>query len=42
MAVQIAATHTPMDASPITIKEVNLSRRRRRMSTIIVILGPSS
>ena len=30
MAVQIAATHTPMDTSATTIKQVNLLSRRRR------------
>jgi hypothetical protein len=29
MAVQIAATHSPMDASATTIKQVNLRSRRR-------------
>jgi hypothetical protein len=30
MAAQIAATHTPMDKSAITIKQFNLRSRRRR------------
>ena len=30
MAVQIAATHTPMDTSATTIKQVNLRSRRWR------------
>jgi hypothetical protein len=30
MAVQIAASHSPMDTSAITIKQVNFRSRRRR------------
>jgi hypothetical protein len=30
MAVQIAATHSPMDTSAITIKQFDLRSRRRR------------